>query len=69
MHWRGVTTNSARVSYLLYRCAFIPEGMEVAHQCDNIRCVNPMHLELESHQQNVARMWDRIRAKRDHGHK
>lgn len=43
-----------RFSYELH-CGSIPKGVEVDHLCRNTLCVNPKHMELVSHQENVLR--------------
>ena len=44
-------TKAHRLAYI-YAYAFIPDGAQVLHSCDNPPCCNPMHLYLGSHEVN-----------------
>lgn len=61
--YEGRAQSSSRVSWKIYK-ASIPDGMGVLHTCDNSLCVNPDHLFLGTHQDNME---DAKQKKRMHG--
>jgi hypothetical protein len=50
---RTVLTYGHRFSYELYNHVEIPEDREIDHTCRNQRCVNPKHLQLVTHRENM----------------
>lgn len=57
---RGHMYQAHRVSWTLAN-GTIPEGLLVRHRCDNRPCVNPAHLELGTHLDNMHDMATRER--------
>ncbi len=40
------------------------EDEHVLHNCDVASCVNPAHLKIGTHQQNMTEVWERLRPRR-----
>jgi hypothetical protein len=54
-----ITDKAHRVAWYLTHGEW-PDG-HVLHSCDNPQCVNPDHLRLGTHAENMQEMWDKKR--------
>lgn len=63
----GKSVSAHRYSYQLHK-GDIGEGMEILHSCDNKDCINPDHLRVGTHAENMKEASERglLRSGSDH---
>jgi hypothetical protein len=57
--WTAVVT---WVAWFVHRGVWPTKGQEVLHSCDNPPCINPAHLRLGTHQDNMDDMMSKTRS-------
>ncbi len=62
LHFGKSSLRCHRLSYYLF-CGDISDGIKVMHKCDNPPCVNPVHLSIGTHEDNVKDMITKGRRK------
>lgn len=60
-YWRGRPLKASRAAWILTNGS--PGRLHVLHKCDNPLCVNPKHLFLGTHADNLKDMWSKGRAR------
>ena len=61
--FRGRMVKAHRAAFMEHWGVDLPSRVHVLHECDNPLCVNPEHLFLGTHTDNMRDMWAKGRAR------
>lgn len=49
----GRSLGAHKISYILHHGDYDQDNLEIMHSCDNPKCINPDHLSVGSHSENI----------------
>ncbi|HAR33871.1 MAG TPA: HNH endonuclease [Desulfobacter sp.] len=65
----NLLSRAHRLAWEYWNNKKIPDGLFILHECDNPSCVNPYHLSIGTHQENMKSMKKRERSQKCCGEK
>lgn len=66
--WVDTQMCAAHIVMFTQVFGYVPGKMQIDHDCENRRCVNPHHLKCVTHKRNQELRGERTRARQDQTH-